>query len=100
GLVVASWALQGLVAMVPGGLVRTESVRIDIVVVAFSVLLVFVTSALAGIVPALAATGPDLVSQLRSGGRGHSGRSMRRSRRGLVVAQVALAVTTVAAAAL
>ena len=38
--------------------------------------------------------------QLRSGGRGHSGRNMRRSRRGLVVAQVALAVTTVAAAAL
>jgi len=42
--------------------------------------------------PALAATGPDPVSQLRSGGRGHSGRNMRRSRRGLVVAQVALAV--------
>lgn len=100
GLIVASWTLDGMVAFVPGGLVRAESVRIDAGVIAFCVLLAFVTTALAGVVPALVASRSDLVSQLRGAGRGHSGRTMRRSRRGLVVAQVALAVTTVAAAGL
>jgi putative ABC transport system permease protein len=100
GLIVTSWTLQALVSLVPGGLVRAESVRMDAGVTAFCAILAFLTSALAGIVPALATSGSDLVSGLRSGGRGHSGTAMRRSRRGLVVAQVALAVTTVAAAGL
>src|SRR5206468_6649972 len=42
----------------------------------------------------------DLVAHLRSGGRGATGSAARRGRRGLVVAQVALAVTVVAAAGL
>ena len=42
----------------------------------------------------------DLVSQLRSGGRGVTGPAATRGRRTLVVAQVALAVTIVAAAGL
>jgi putative ABC transport system permease protein len=99
GLVVAWWTLQSLVALVPGGLVRAESVRMDAGVLVFAIALAFVASLLAGIVPALAASGSDLVSHLRSGGRGGSAQ-IRRSRRSLVVAQVALAVTTVAAAGL
>jgi putative ABC transport system permease protein len=94
------WTLQAIVSLVPGGLVRAESIRLDAAVVIFGIAVAFLTSALAGIIPALVASGADLVTHLRSGGRGHSGAGMRRSRRGLVVAQVALAVTTVAAAGL
>ena len=50
--------------------------------------------------PALAASRIDLVTQLRAGGRGASGAASARGRRLLVSAQVALAVTVVAAAGL
>jgi len=99
-LAVTRWTLHALVSFVPDGLVRAESVRMDAGVIAFSVVLAVLTAALAGLVPSLASSGADLVSQLRSGDRGVSGRAMRRSRRALVVTQVALAVTTVAAAGL
>jgi putative ABC transport system permease protein len=52
------------------------------------------------VVPALAASRLDLVAQLRAGGRGASGAASPRGRRVLVAAQVAWAVTVVAAAGL
>ena len=66
----------------------------------FSIAVVFVTALLAGLAPALLSMRADLVSQLRSGGRGVTGSAATRGRRTLVVAQVALAVTIVAAAGL
>src|SRR5207245_1631851 len=50
--------------------------------------------------PAPSRARADLVAALRHGGRAAAGNSARRGRRGLVVAQVALAVTVVAAAGL
>jgi predicted permease len=69
-------------------------------VVVFSATAAFATALLAGVGPALLSTPPDLLSQLRIGGRGVTGSGATRWRRTLVVAQVALAVTTVAAAGL
>jgi predicted permease len=92
------WSLGALIALIPDGLPRVESVRIDGVVVGFTILIALVTSILAGIAPALWSVRLDLVSQLRDGGRGSSGPAVRTGRRALVVAQVALAVTIVAAA--
>lgn len=100
GLAVTWWTLQSLVALVPDRLPRVDSVRIDAGVVVFTIAVAFVTAALAGLAPALSSARFDLASQLRTGGRGTSGRAARQGRRVLVVAQVALAVTIVAAAGL
>ena len=100
GLVVTWWTLQGLVTLIPDGLPRVESIRTDAAVVLFTVGIALVTSMLAGLAPALSAARVDLASQLRLGGRGLAGSAARQGRRALVVAQVALAVTIVAAAGL
>jgi putative ABC transport system permease protein len=100
GLAATWWSLQGLLALVPEGLPRVESVRIDATVLVFAVVIALVTSVLAGLVPALSLARADLVTELRSGGRGAAASASRPWRRGLVVAQVALAVTIVAAAGL
>ena len=99
GLGLARWGLQTVVTLVPEGLPRPESIRIDVAVVAFTAGVAFLSAALAGVVPALTASRLDLVGCLRAGGRGTTGASAR-GRRLLVAAQVALAVTVVAAAGL
>jgi putative ABC transport system permease protein len=99
GFAVTWWSLQGLLTRLPDGLPRVEAVRLDVAIVLFTVAVALLTS-LSGLVPALWLARADLVSQLRSGGRGVTGSSARQGRRALVVAQVALAVTIVAAAGL
>jgi putative ABC transport system permease protein len=100
GFAVTWWTLQPLVTLVPDGLPRVESVRIDAMVVVFSIAVVFLTALLAGLAPASLSMRADLVSQLRGGGHGITRSSATRGRRTLVVAQVALAVVVIAAAAL
>ena len=100
GLAAAWWSLQALMTLIPDGLPRVESVRIDVTVLAFTVGVAFVTALLSGLAPALSSARVDLVSHLRSGGRTVTGPATRRGRRALVVAQVALAITVVAAAGL
>ena len=100
GLTAGRWLLPGVVALVPGGLPRVESIRIDPVVVLFTFGVALLAAALAGVAPALFASRLDLASHLRSGRQTGGGAGARHGRRALVVVQVALAVTTVAAAAL
>jgi len=100
GLAITWWSLRGLLAVLPDGLPRVESVRIDATVVLFTSLIAFITSCLAGLAPALSFVKADLGSQLRIGGRGAAGPAHRHGRRVLVLAQVALAVTTVSVAGL
>jgi putative ABC transport system permease protein len=100
GLTVAWWTLHSLVALVPDGLPRIESVRVDTGVLLFTIGVAFVTAALAGLAPALSSVRLDLASQLRAGTGGAGGGAARHGRRVLVVAQVALAVTIVAVAGL
>jgi predicted permease len=99
GLTFTWWILQALLALVPDGLPRLESIRVDVVVVAFTAAVACATCCLAAVAPALWLRDVDLVSQLR-GGRGATSPTARLGRRGLVVAQVALAVMVVAAAGL
>lgn len=100
GLAIAWWTLRGLVGIVPDGVPRMEAIRIDGIVVLFSIAVVFVTALVAGLVPALSSIRADLVSPLRRGGQGNVGTSSNRGRRTLVVVQVALAITVVSAAGL
>lgn len=99
-LIVTWWSLHGLVAFIPDGLPRVEAIRVDATVVMFTVVVALVAASLAGVAPALSSTRADLVTSLRSVSRGVTGGGARHSRRALVVAQVALAVTVVAAAGL
>jgi predicted permease len=100
GLAITWWSLQALISLVPDGLPRAESVRIDATVVSFSIGVVLVTALLAGFAPALLSMRADLVSQVRAATNGITSSAGSRGRRTLVVAQVALAVTVVAAAGL
>jgi len=100
GLLLSHWSLQSVITLVPDGLPRLASIRTDPSVVAFTAVLAFVTAVVAGLMPALVASRIDLVTQLRAGGRGPAGAASARGRRLLVAAQVALAVTVVAAAGL
>ncbi|HET6896994.1 MAG TPA: FtsX-like permease family protein, partial [Vicinamibacteria bacterium] len=99
GLVVTRIALPGLVAFIPGGLPRVDSVRLDARVVLFTIAVAFVSAALAALAPAFYATRTDLAAELRTGRQPGAG-AARRGRRVLIVTQVALAVTVVAAAGL
>jgi predicted permease len=99
GFLLAWVALPVLITIVPDGLPRIESIRIDATVAAFSVAVVFVTALLAGIAPGLLSMRGDLVSPLRGSSAAIAGMSTR-GRRLLVVGQVALAVTVLAAAGL
>jgi putative ABC transport system permease protein len=96
----ATWAsLRALVTMAPGGLPRVDAIHMDGGVALFVMALSLVTTILAALVPAFAAGRIDLVSHVQSGGRAVT-RGTKRGRAALVAAQVALAVTVVAAAGL
>lgn len=96
-----TWAvLPGLLTLIPEGLPRVESVRIDALVIMFTMASALMTAAVAGLMPALAAVRVDLTSQLRRGGRKVTVAAARPERRALVVAQIALAVSVVAVAGL
>jgi putative ABC transport system permease protein len=100
GFAVTWSSLQTMVTLVPEGLPRVESVRMDATVVLFSIAVVFLAALLAGLAPALLSMRADVVSRLRSSGHGITGSTAARGRRTLVIAQVALAVAVVAAAGL
>jgi putative ABC transport system permease protein len=94
------WSLQALLALLPDGLPRVESVRINFPVAAFTLVVGIFTAGLAAVAPAFSVARSDLLVQLRSGGRGVTSSGTNYGRRALVIAQVALAVTVVAAAGL
>ena len=100
GVAVAGWSVRALLAIAPEGLPRVEAIRIDRLVILFSIAVVFITTLAAGLVPILSSLRADLVSTLRSGAHGITGSTAARGRRALVVAQVALAVTVLTAAGL
>jgi predicted permease len=102
GLVFAWWTTGLLVRAIPiQDLVRTLSAEPDARVLAFTLLLSVVTAVVVGLVPALQASRPSLVTALKdeigttSGGLKHA-----RLRKGLVIGQVALSVLLLAAAGL
>ncbi|HEY5676931.1 MAG TPA: FtsX-like permease family protein, partial [Myxococcales bacterium] len=86
-LLFAPWALSALLSLAPQDLPRLEEVRLDGLALAFALGVSLLSGLLAGLVPALQITRPELMSMLRQGGR--PGRN--RTRAALVVAETALA---------
>ena len=101
GLVLAAFAVQGIVGLVGGTLPRGTVIHYDWRVIAFIAGTIVLTTLLFGVVPALRASRSNAPQALRDGGRGGTGGRERRAFRStLVVAQFALSLVLLAGAAL
>jgi len=98
--VLLAWAgVRGLASLGHDAVPRWHAVRIDLAVLGFSALLSLVTGLLFGLVPALAASRPDLFTALRPGGK--TTRQGRHAVRAVLVAgEVAMAAMLLAGAGL
>ena len=101
GVLLAWWGLDLILALSPGSLPRAEHVNISLPVLGFATALSLMTAIGFGLVPSLHFSNSDLQDTLKEGGRTASaGVSRHRLRRGLVVAEIALALVLLVGAGL
>ena len=100
GLLVAYWSTSALVAAYPTLLPRSADIRVDGVVLAFTLGLSAVTAVLFGLAPAVSAARTNLIESLKESARGGSGPLRRWLRSALVVSEVALAIVLLVGAGL
>jgi putative ABC transport system permease protein len=99
GLGLAAGAIQLLVAFGPATLPRLEEVRLDAVVVAFTLALTVLTAVACGSIPLLRL--PELNASLTESGRGNTAsRGRHRARQLLMAGQVAMALILLVASGL
>jgi len=99
GLGLAHFGIKALVALEPAGINRPEDIRLNLAVLIFTTLLSMAAGVLFGIVPALHAARTDVSPLLNQTRGAQSGSSTGRTRRVLVVAEVALACVLLVGAA-
>jgi putative ABC transport system permease protein len=102
GLALAAFSVPVLLQLVGPTLPRSESVAIDMRVIAFTFGLALVTGVLFGMIPALQLARVDVREALNEGGRTGSSGSLwqRRARAALVIAEIAVTVVLTIAASL
>jgi predicted permease len=104
GLVVALLAVEGLRVFGSENVPRLSELSVDGRVLAFTGVVSLLTGVVFGLAPALRASRVDLSEMLKEGGRsasgGASGRSHHRTRKVLVVSEVALALVLLVGAGL
>ncbi len=101
GLLGAWWAVRALVGLCPVYIPRIGETRVDSVVLAFTLGLSMLTGLLFGLIPAWRTAGPCVGQVLKEGQtRSQTGGGWQRLRDGLVVAQIAIALTLLMVAAL
>jgi putative ABC transport system permease protein len=100
GILLAYWAVVGMVALAPSDIHHMDDLRIDGGVLAFTLAITVTTGLLFGLAPAILAARQDPNNALRRGGRGGEGGVSARIRRALVVAEVALSLVLLAGAGL
>jgi putative ABC transport system permease protein len=101
GCLIAEWGLDALLRLAPQDVPRLSQASLDGAVLAFTIGVSLFTGVLFGLAPAWRLSRPDLVNDLKTGGRGQSaGRSSNRLRSTLLVAEVALALLMVTGAGL
>jgi predicted permease len=89
---IAAAAVRTLVALLPAGFPRADTIHVNGAVFAFTLLVALATGVLFGLAPALQAARTDVQDNLRAGGRGAgSHRGHLRLRSVLVVGEVSLA---------
>jgi putative ABC transport system permease protein len=107
GFALGSWGVRALLVMVPGNIPRLTNPAgqavippLDWRVAAFTVGMALLTGVVFGLFPALHTSKPDLVSNLKEGGRSGSGVRHTRARSTLVIAEMALALVLLIGAVL
>jgi putative ABC transport system permease protein len=100
GLMFAYWATRLFIRIGGDSIPRPDAIAIDGRVMVFTLAIAIVAALLAGIVPALQASRPDVVDTLREGGREGSAGASRRTRQILIAAEVAMAFVLLAGAGL
>ena len=101
GAAASAWGTRLIVSLAQGSLPRSSDIRSDGVVLLFTAAVSLFAGVLFGMVPALEISRPDLISVLRSEGRGAtSGRRRHRMGSLLVVSQVALSMLLMVGAGL
>jgi predicted permease len=102
GCLFAYVGLQGLVRLIPEGLIPREAdIRLNGQVLAFSLLVSMLTALVFGLVPALQAAKRDMVEPLKDSGKGVSGGFRSGRLRGaIVVTEVALSLVLLVGAGL
>jgi putative ABC transport system permease protein len=101
GLVFAEIGLSAILAFWPAVLPRTHAIGLDVPTLVYVVLISVVTGIAFGLAPALQASSVALESSLREGGSSvTAGRGRHRLQRGLVVAEIALALVVLTGAGL
>jgi predicted permease len=100
GMLLARWLLPVLIALSPANIPRLDEVRIDWLVLGFTLLLSLCASVLFGLAPALTASRVNLNETLKAAGQRTAGLPQRRWADGLIVAEVALTFVLLVAAGL
>jgi putative ABC transport system permease protein len=100
GLAVAFGGMRALIAAYPDSLPRAAEVALDGGVLAFTLLMALATGAVFGLAPLLHLAPEATATALKEGGQRTTAGGRQRLRRGLVVAEVALAVALVIGAGL
>jgi predicted permease len=99
GLLVALWSFTLLKQLIPPGMALATTLRIDLPVLGFALLISLLTGIIFGLVPALQASKIDLNEALKQGGN-RAGSGGTRLRGAFVVAEVALALVLLVGAGL
>ena len=92
GLLSAGWGIDALRAIAPPNIPRLDEVSVDGTVLGFVLIVSLVTAGIFGLVPGLQASRPDLQASLKEGVTVSASPGRRRTRRLLVVSEVALAL--------
>lgn len=101
GYLFGAWSLGMLIGLAPQDLPRAAEIRVDARILLAALAVAVVTGLLAGLVPALRASGFDAARAIRQGTQtATTGRTEGRLQSSLVVLQVALTVTLLVAAGL
>jgi putative ABC transport system permease protein len=100
GLGLAYLGIQGLLSIMPPEFPRTHEIGLSPRVLGYTAAITMLTGILFGLAPALNSSKTNLTDSLKEGGRGGSGLKGGRLRKGLVVAEVALALVLLVSSAL
>ena len=100
GLLLGAWGIHSLTVLVPSDLVQLDQVRLNQNVLLFTLAVSLLTGLLFGLLPALHAVRTDLNTALKEGGRSTAGSAWERARKGMLVAEVALALVLLVGAGL
>jgi putative ABC transport system permease protein len=100
GLLIGVWMKDGLLALAPDNVPRLNEVRLDSVVLIFTLCVSVLTGLLFGLLPAWHASRGDLHTTLKEGGRSTGGSSREGMRKILLVAEVGLSLVLLIGAGL